>query len=94
LKKLCYIRGISKGGSVIYEGSETGNTYRFFFNDPCLKIVPSPSNGQSIGEREVDERDIYELLQKVKVQRGSCGGCGGGGSKKAVTYPVFALRNF
>jgi len=83
LKKLCYIRGISKGGSVIYEGPETGNIYRFYHNAPCLII----------GE-ELDERDIHGLLQKVKIQRGSCGGCGGGGGKKAVTYPVFALRNF
>ena len=82
MKKLCYIRGISKGGSVIYEGPETGNVYRFYHNNPCL----------TVGE-EVDEKDIYGLLQKFKREMGDCG-CKSGGGKKEVTYPVFELRNF
>lgn len=82
MKKICYIRGISKGGSVVYEGSKTGKTYRFYYNNPCLIV----------GE-EVDEKDVYELLQKVKREMGSCG-CSGGGSKRETTYPMFALRNF
>lgn len=85
---MCYIRGISKGGSIVYEGPETGNTYRFYYNDPCLKVAKAPT-----GEREVDERDVHGLLQKVKVERGSCGGCGGRG-RQTTTYPVFSLKNF
>jgi hypothetical protein len=80
VKKLCYIRGISKGGSVIYEGPETGNTYRFYHNAPCLVV----------GE-EVDERDVYGLLQIVKRELGGCSKCRK--SKRVeTTYPVFALK--
>ena len=82
-KKICYIRGISKGGSVVYEGPETGNTYRFFHNAPCLVI----------GE-EVDEMDIHGLMQKVKWEMGSCGKCQGKGGRRGTSYPVFSLRNF
>lgn len=81
-KRICYIRGLSKGGRYIVEGDKTGKKYEFTFNKPCLEIGT-----------EFDENDVYGFLQKVKRELGSCGGCGGKGGKKEVTYQVFALRN-
>lgn len=77
---LCYIRGISRGGSYITEGSETGRRYEFTFDKPCLEIGT-----------ELDERDIYNLLQKVKRDMGGCN-CHNRSGKKEVVYPMFAVR--
>lgn len=78
-KRLCYIRGISKGGAYIIEGSKTGKQYQFTFDKPCLEIGT-----------ELYESDVYDLLQKVKRDLGGCG-CHDRG-KKEVTYPMFAVR--
>ena len=80
-KALCYIRGISKGGAYITEGPKTGRKYRFTFVKPCLEIGI-----------ELDEQDVYDLLQKVKRELGVCSTCNKGG-KKEITYSMFAVRN-
>lgn len=81
-KKMCYARGLSKGAKYIVEGTETGRKYEFTFDKRCLEIGT-----------EFDERDVYEFLQRVKRQMGSCGKCGGRAGKKEVTYQEFELRN-
>ena len=79
MKKLCYIRGISKGGAYITEGPETGRQYKFTFDKPCLEIGS-----------ELDERDVYSLLQKVKREMGDCG-CHNKRKTEQV-YQMFAVR--
>lgn len=78
--KLCYIRGISKGGAYITEGLETGRKYKFTFSKPCLEVGT-----------ELDERDVYELLQKVKKDLGGCN-CNNRSGKKEVIYPMFSIK--
>lgn len=80
-KKLCYIRGISRGGAYVTGGPETGNKYKFTSNKPCLEIGP-----------ELDERDVYNLLQKVKREMGSCSTCNKRSGKKETVYPMFAIK--
>lgn len=82
-KKICYIRGLSKGAVFVVAGA-SGQEYRFTFDKPCLEIGT-----------EVNEHDVYGLLQKVKRELGKCGNCKDrkGGGKAEQVYQMFAVRD-